>query len=366
MKVERVAILGGGNGGITAAADLSNKGFEVSLFQSDKFCRNLDVIKEKGEILLQTLESESTEKIHLVTDDIKEAILGAQIIMLAIPGMAVEYFAEILAPVVREDQIIYINSAAAMGCIRFVNKAKEMGIEKKFKICESNSLTYGTRAFADEARVELSLRVKKLFLGSYPASDIDEIMESLSQLYDCFVPAKNIWHVNLENGNPEVHPGPALLNAGRIDYSNGEFWLYKEGITEHTINVLQAVEKERVALGRALGFEVEGARESRINRGYLEEDKNKTLQELFNTSEVFGQIKGPTSVTNRYITEDISTGLVLWSSLGKILKVPTPNIDAIIVLGGTLLQTDFYKIGLTVEKLGIKGVHDKQGLIDAV
>ena len=366
MKVERVAILGGGNGGITAAADLSNKGFEVSLFQSDKFCRNLDVIKEKGEILLQTLESESTEKVHLVTDDIKEAILGAQIIMLAIPGMAVEYFAEILAPVVREDQIIYINSAAAMGCIRFVNKAKEMGIEKKFKMCESNSLTYGTRAFADEARVELSLRVKKLFLGSYPASDIDEIMESLSQLYDCFVPAKNIWHVNLENGNPEVHPGPALLNAGRIDYSNGEFWLYKEGITEHTINVLQAVEKERVALGRALGFEVEGARESRINRGYLEEDKNKTLQELFNTSEVFGQIKGPTSVTNRYITEDISTGLVLWSSLGKILKVPTPNIDAIIVLGGTLLQTDFYKIGLTVEKLGIKGVHDKQGLIDAV
>ena len=119
-------------------------------------------------------------------------------------------------------------------------------------------------------------------------------------------------------------------------------------------------------LGRALGFEVEGARESRINRGYLEEDKNKTLQELFNTSEVFGQIKGPTSVTNRYITEDISTGLVLWSNLGKILKVPTPNIDAIIVLGGTLLQTDFYKIGLTVEKLGIKGVHDKQGLIDAV
>ena len=168
--------------------------------------------------------------------------------MLAIPGMAIEYFAEILAPVVDEDQIIYINSAAAMGCIRFINKAKEMGIDKKFKICESNSLTYGTRAFADEARVEMSLSVKKLFLGAYPACDTEEIMESLSQIYDCFVPADNIWHVNLENGNPEVHPGPALLNAGRIDYSNGEFWLYKEGITEHTINVLQAVEKERVAL----------------------------------------------------------------------------------------------------------------------
>ncbi len=109
MKVKKVAILGGGNGGITAAADLSNKGFEVSMFQSAKFCKNLDVIKEKGEIILQTLEEESVEKVHLVTDDIKEAILGAQIIMLAIPGMAIEYFAEILAPVAGEDQIIYIN-----------------------------------------------------------------------------------------------------------------------------------------------------------------------------------------------------------------------------------------------------------------
>ena len=366
MEVKKVAILGGGNGGITAAADLSNKGFEVSMFQSDKFCKNLDIIKEKGEIILQTLEKESVEKVHLVTDDIKEAILGAQIIMLAIPGTAIEYFAEILAPVVDENQIIYINSAAAMGCIRFINKAKEMGIDKKFKICESNSLTYGCRAFADEARVEMSLSVKKLFLGAYPSYDTEEVMKSLSQIYDCFVPADNIWHVNLENGNPEVHPGPALLNAGRIDYSNGEFWLYKEGITKHTINILKAVEDERKDLGRALGFEVEGARESRINRGYLEEDKNKSLQELFNTSEVFCTIKGPTSVTNRYITEDISTGLVLWSSIGKILKVPTPNIDAIIVLGGTLLNTDFYKEGLTVEKLGIYNANCKKDLIDAV
>ena len=366
MKVKKVAILGGGNGGITAAADLSNKGFEVSMFQSDKFCKNLDVIKEKGGILLQTLEDESVTKINLVTDDIKEAISGAGIIMLAIPGMAIEYFTEILAPVVGEKQIIYINSAAAMGCIRFINKAKEMGINKRFKICESNSLTYGCRAFADEARAEMSLSVKKLFLGAYPASDTDEIMEALSQIYDCVVPAQNIWHVNLENGNPEVHPGPALLNAGRIDYSKGEFWLYREGITEHTINVLKAVESERKALGRALGFEVEGARESRINRGYLEDDKNKTLQELFNTSEVFCAIKGPTSVTNRYITEDISTGLVLWSNLGKVLNVPTPNIDAIIVLGGTLLNTDFYKEGLTLEKLGINNANSKQDLINAV
>ena len=52
-------------------------------------------------------------------------------------------------------------------------------------------------------------------------------------------------------------------------------------------------------------------------------------------------------------TEDISTGLVFWSDLGKALGVPTPNIDAIIVLASSLLKTDFYDEGLTLDKLGL-------------
>lgn len=364
MKVTKVAIIGAGNGGITAAADLSKNGFEVSLYELPQFFNNLKEIKEKGQILLQEPTEENYYKVHLVTDNIKDAIEGAQIVMLTIPGFAIEAFTEVLAPVISEDQIILLNGAAAMGCVRFINKAKELGIHKKFKIAETNSLTYGTRAFPNEARVEMSLKVKKIFLSAYPAKDTKEVLEVCSQVYDCFVPAENIWQTTLENGNPEVHPGPCLLNAGRIDYSKGEFWLYKEGITEHTVNIIKAIEKERTELGRALGFEVENAVVSRARRGYFSSEEGD-LQELFNTSEVFTCIKGPVSVTSRYFTEDISTGLVLWSSLGKALNVPTPNIDAVITLGSTLLQTDFYKEGLTLDKLGFKGL-EKLELIESV
>ena len=44
----KVAIIGAGNGGITACADLKDRGFEVSLFESDRFSKNLDFIKEQG------------------------------------------------------------------------------------------------------------------------------------------------------------------------------------------------------------------------------------------------------------------------------------------------------------------------------
>lgn len=351
MEVKKVAILGGGNGGISAAADLREKGFETALFELPQFFSNLSVIKEKGGVLLQDNQGERFVQIPTVTDNLEEAIKDAQIVMLAVPGFAIEAFAEALAPAVAEEQVIFLNGAAAMGCVRFVNKAKEMGIDKAFKICEVNSLTYGTRAFPQEARAELSLRVKKLFLAAYPHENTQELLEICRQIYDCLVPAENIWHTTLENGNPVVHPGPSLLNAGRIDYSKGDFWLYKEGITEHTINVLHAIEHEQMAIGKAFGFEIEDAVQCRARRGYLKNEVDD-LQYQFNTSEVFCQIKGPTSCTARYFTEDISTGLVLWADLGRVAGVPTPNIDAVITLGGSLLQRDFREEGLTLEKLG--------------
>lgn len=357
MKVTSVAILGAGNGGITAAADLAERGFDVRLYELPQFAKNLKVIKEKGGILLQEPNENNREvfcKVNTVTTDIQEAIEGAQIIMLTIPGFGIEAFTEVLAPVVTEEQVIFFNGADAMCSMRFVNKAKAMGIHKAFKVCESNSLSYGTRGFADEARSELTLRVKKLFLAALPKENTQECLDACKQIYDCFVAADNVWHAELENGNPEVHPGPCVCNAGRIDFSGGEFWLYKEGITEHTVRVLRAVERERMAIGKAFGFDLEDAVQSRARRGYFASEDGD-LQTLFNTSEVFTKIKGPVSVTARYFTEDISDGLVLWADMAKVANVPCPTIEAVISMGDALLERDFRREGLTLEKLGLSG-----------
>lgn len=107
-------------------------------------------------------------------------------------------------------------------------------------------------------------------------------------------------------------------------------------------------------IGKAFGFNLEDAVESRAGRGYFEDD-GRDLQTLFNTSEVYTKIKGPVSINSRYFTEDISNGLVLWSELGRLAGIRTPNIDAVITLGSTLLEKDFYEEGLTLQKLGFSG-----------
>ena len=68
---------------------------------------------------------------------------------------------------------------------------------------------------------------------------------------------------------------------------------------------------------------------------------------------------------SRYLVEDISNGLAMFASLGKAIGVPTPVSEAIVTLGGCLLQQDFYATGLTLEKLGFAQM-DAKALSDAV
>lgn len=363
MDVKRVAILGAGNGGITAALDLKSRGFEVALYELPKFGNVIETLRETEPLSLKEEGGTQRVGLDLLTTDIVEAVTGAQVVMLTIPSTWVESFAEVVAPVVGEDQIILLHTAACLGAVRFVRAAQKAGVKTRFKIGELNTLAYGTRAFPEKGEVELSLRVKHLLFAAYPAGNTAQLLGPCRQLYPCIEPAADIWHTALTNGNPEAHC-TSILNAGRIDYSKGEFWLYVEGITPHTVKIIEQVCKERLELGKALGLELDDARVARIKRGYLL-DEPKPLDELFNTSPVFSKIKGPTSLESRYLVEDISNGIAFYSSLGRALGVPTPASDAIVTLGGFLLDRDFMAEGITLEKFGFGGM-DAGGLKEAV
>ena len=51
MEVKKVAVLGAGNGGMTAAAEIKERGIDTTLYELPQFAKNLETIKEKGGIL---------------------------------------------------------------------------------------------------------------------------------------------------------------------------------------------------------------------------------------------------------------------------------------------------------------------------
>jgi len=61
------------------------------------------------------------------------------------------------------------------------------------------------------------------------------------------------------------------------------------------------------------------------------------LYEQIQKVRAYEGIKGPTNLNTRYLFEDIPTGLVPLSCLGKALGVKTPTMDAVVELGSALL-----------------------------
>ncbi|MGB4458869.1 MAG: NAD/NADP octopine/nopaline dehydrogenase family protein, partial [Defluviitoga tunisiensis] len=77
--------------------------------------------------------------------------------------------------------------------------------------------------------------------------------------------------------------------------------------------------------------------------------------EAIRNNEGYRGIYAPTSLNNRYLLEDVPMSLVPISSFGKEFGVDTPIIDSMINIANVMLDGNFWKIGRTVEDLGLKG-----------
>ncbi len=71
-------------------------------------------------------------------------------------------------------------------------------------------------------------------------------------------------------------------------------------------------------------------------------------------------MKGPASMQDRFVTEDVPYGLVLLSTLGRLLDIPTPVADAIVNLCEASNRADYRAEGRGVDELGLAGMRVAQ------
>jgi opine dehydrogenase len=204
----------------------------------------------------------------------------------------------------------------------------------------------------ENGKVRISFKNVRNALSFLPASKKDEGMKVASKLFDTYrYFRRHIFESALHNPNIVVHIIGTILSASRIEYSKGDFWMYREGFTDSIWNVVNDLDKEKNDILEALGCE-------RLN--YLDACKFRNGEDLKADSlEVFKQYaqkggpKGPSSLNTRFLYEDIPMGLCLLSSLGKKCGIPTPISDSLINIASSLLKKDFWKEGRTLEKLGL-------------
>ena len=355
MNSRRISVLGGGHGARTVAADMALAGHTVTLFEFERFHDNVAAIFESKTIEISGKARVGTAKIDRTSHDIGQAIAGAELIIIVVPALAHLAYSEALAEHLVDGQHVVL-IPGTLGSLEFLADIRRRGCTADITVSELDSLPYATR-MQGPASVRVFHYLPVIGMGVFPSNRSDEVLAIFKDLYPGATPYRNVLEAGLSNCNPVIHPLGVLLNAGRIEYSRGEFWYYEEGITASTAKAMERLDDERIAIGSKLGLELPRQSELLHTVGY---GPKGDLWEVLKGSKGLTPIKGPTSLSNRYVTEDVPIGLVCWAQLGDALGVPTPLMKATIEIGIAISGVDYWATGRTLDRCGIAGMSVEQ------
>jgi opine dehydrogenase len=369
MEKDLVAVLGGGNGGHAVAANLSLAGLKVNFFELPRFAESLEKVLRTKEIQIQGVSVDGVAKLNLATTDIQQAIKDAEVIFVVTPAVGHKAMAELCAPFVQDGQIILLMPGSG-GSLEFINTFKQKKVKRQIIFAESCTLPYGAR-LKGPGHVSVLINAVTLPTGVFPSKKTAEAISKLKQFYPMIHPAKDVLEAAINNPNPIVHPAATLLSATRIEHSKGEFYLYAEGMTPAVARTYESLNRERLSICKALGYKLyhwDNLEFKDYNLGETEEEcryriLNTSMDAAFGKDGIYAGIKmkGPEHLRDRYVTEDVPYGMVLLSTLGDLVGVPTPTHDAIIQLASVINRTDYRKNGRGMKQLGLSKL-DKKGL----
>jgi len=355
MSIKKIAVLGAGNGGCAAAADLTLRGFEVRLFSRSE--STIAKIAKRGEIELIEAGQHKTAAPYFMSPHLPPVVQGVDLIVIATPAVGHEYLATNLAKYLTDGQRILLNPGHTGGSLHFANLLKQLACKSDVQICETVTLTYICR-MPEPGKVEIYRRTANLRCAAFPGKQTANLVKELQVIFPNIIPATNVLETGFSNINAIMHPAGMLGNAGWIEKTGGEFLYYREGITPSIAAWIEEVDRERLEIVRMLGLEPLRFVDIFHRAGLTSEDARASgsIYRAINESEPNKTIKSPPSLDHRYIKEDVGYGLVPMAEIGKLLGVKTPVLDALITLASTALGADFRAEGLTLQKMGLAAV----------
>lgn len=260
-----------------------------------------------------------------------------------------------------------------------------MNCTKKVIIGGWSSAPYGTRLETAGGyifpHVGAKYRAITLRGASLPMSDIDDFMESANYLpcIDAVLQGdgpsvgNTVLDIGFSNINPVIHVPATILgvstmeNWGKIfgDFDKTGYSMYKHALCPSICEVQYQFYNEEIALAKAIGvdtphysYESFFNRRSILAQEYMGLDSEGRDNMFLPLDQPSGEgNSGPNSIHHRYLTEDIPVGCKIYHDLGVQYGVPTPIIDSMIILAGSMHKKNFFEDSrYNLEYLGICGM----------
>jgi opine dehydrogenase len=315
---------------------------------------HIDVIQKRGGIELDSNEegAQGFGTLALVTSDIGAALEGAQMIMVVVPSSAHADIARTVAPHLKDGQTVLLHPGRTCGALEFAKVLRDQGCQADVTIAEAETFIYASRSDGPaQARI---FRIKEAVpLAALPAIRTRQVLQALQPVYPQFIDGVNVLNTGLNNMGAIFHPALTLLNAGWIESTYGDYQFYIEGVTTSVARVLETLDRERVTVASSLGIRARTAMEW-LKMAY--DTSGEDLLDAIHNQPGYMGIKAPSTLSHRYIFEDVPMSMVPMASLGARFGVSVVGMESIIQLACIVHRTDYRKRGRTVDKLGIDGL----------
>ena len=353
-----VAILGAGNGGASAVAELGQRGFKTRLW--NRSAETLLPFQRAGGIKYTGVFGKSIATPDLITSNLADVIEGVDIILICLPTLAHTHIADAMAELGANSIPVVLNPGHTGGALEFVAAFNRHNIAPP-PTAEFSTLTYVARKPRPDT-VWITGAAKHVWVAAMPGGDVAQTRAK--DLYPVAEPADNVIATGLANVNMVLHPPGAILGAAWVETSKGDFTFYVQGLPDGVGRIMAALDGERLAVARAYGHKLPDLFTEMQSIGTIESDANSStgLASAIRNGEANSKIKAPGSLEHRYYREDFWYGIKPFLAFAGIAGVDTPVAGSLMKLAELLVDDTKRSEGRSASVMGIDGLNKNEFL----
>jgi opine dehydrogenase len=362
-SVSSVTVIGAGPCGCAFAADLASRGKSVMLYGHPDH-RGGTAMIENNDGWLNSSGAVTGRFQIKTTSDMYLAIRHSQFIVTTVPSYGQDTILQLLSQFDLRNHTLIIN----VGNFFYLSARQKINAHA---ILETDISPYATRITGDTVFVK---GVKKsLAIWTEPPTTQVERLDAgaetnLRRQIESIFSQKLVWcqnllEVGLNNINPVVHCPAALMNAGWIEATKGDFYFYAQGMSPSVSRVTEKVDKERLAIAHAYGLDLVPIT-TYMNHNYSNDREYSDYHDFAVGSVIHNKTKSsPTTLKHRYLLEDILYGMVPWYELGLKCGLNSPTIRAIIEMASVVSGFDYFEHGRNLKAAGLGDATKEQVLM---
>lgn len=327
----KVAILGTGGIGLGYAAFLHEAGHTPILWSPSgagvkPFAEGADLIAS-GAIFARFQPQTATDAAF---------VADADAVIVTVPAYGYSRVFDAVAPHIAPGSTVIISAHLSLAASHLARRLEKRGVATPI-------LAWGTTALMGRRTGPSSVEVggvrKEIDIAAARPTDGEAGLATCVALFgERFRLHGDLMAIQLGNLNPPIHMASALCNLTRIE--RGEHWGNYDGITPAVGRLIEALDRERLAVADACGVYVRS-----VERHYqltFDFAPGQSVAEM--AAAVHRRRNGPPGPRNletRFVTEDVPFGIVPLIRIGRRAGVPTPLHEAGVALFNALYGRDF-------------------------